>query len=579
MRKKNKLMIAITIVFALAVAGVVLGYLYMETDIFKSNKELFFKYLSQHIEKVDQISELKTLDIYNQLKNENRYVSNTKIGTTHSEGGEISNPLNNLTANLDIQKDNEQQYTYIDGQILYENEESLEAELIKEQDIYGVRFTDAVKQFVSVKKDENTELVAEDIGIDGKELQLIIDTVDETGINISLEKIKTLKDRYLNIITQELLKGEFQKQKDAMITYNNVSTETNAYSVSLTGEQLKNVIVQILNNVKEDAEILDIVQRFVDKSIAIENINGLINSISEKQMSILKITVYENKEKTIRTVIEVADNKIVIENENEKTKINVSNINHEQVEEYLFEINKQTLENQENIEIKVNIIKGEENYLIQLISEMKKENDNIKLKTELSYKQEITTISLLIENETKVGESFEKIQTLSSENNIIISPLEQERRKSLIKVLNEIIPQKINERISVLQEKLGIVQNGENQISSEDVNDENNTNQIEVNKFNSKFEFYTGDEVTAENIKSLLNVVQNNLLNYETIQAENSTEDDVKETLKLIIEKDKVNEEAVNQIKEKINDREKYKVSIVYKEGNGIIDYITITQI
>ena len=39
---------------------------------------------------------------------------------------------------------------------LFEDEKYLEAEVLKEQGVYGIRFTDAVKQFVSVKNDEVT---------------------------------------------------------------------------------------------------------------------------------------------------------------------------------------------------------------------------------------------------------------------------------------------------------------------------------------------------------------------------------------------------------------------------------------
>ena len=578
MGKKNKLVIVIIIVLALAVAGAVFAYLFFETDMFKSKQELFFKYISQDIEVLNEVADLKTFDVYNKLKNEEKYESNTKLKITHSEGGEISNPLNDLSAKLNVQKDNEQQYTYIDGQILYKDEEYLEAELIKEQDIYGIRFTDAVKQFVSIKKDENTKLVSDDIGIDVKVLKMIIDTIDETQVNISKEKINTLRDKYLNIITQELMKGTFQKQKKAMITFNDVATETNAYTVSLTSEQLRNMILQILNNIKEDDEIVSILQDVVDKTIVIEKIDELINNLTEDiQISSLKITVYENKQKTIRTVMEISDNRIVIEKENGNIEIKVSNINNEQVEEYQFEISKQTLESQENIEVKANIINGEEQFSINLLSEMQQVPEHTNLKLQFSYVQDITTITLLIENQIKVGTGIEKTQTLSSENNIIISSLEQERRKSLIQVLNEIIPQKINERIDLLKEKLGITQS--NNQDNQEMNNEDNTSQIEINKFNSKFEFYTGDEVSAENVNALLDVIQNNLLNYEKIQVPDSSEENSKETFKFIIEKDKVNEEAINQIRDKIDDDKKYKVSIVYKEGNGIIDYITITQI
>ena len=55
-------------------------------------------------------------------------------------------------------------------------------------------------------EDENTELVAEDIGIDGKELQLIIDTVDESVIEYIALSIMALKLTLPENITSKLPK-------------------------------------------------------------------------------------------------------------------------------------------------------------------------------------------------------------------------------------------------------------------------------------------------------------------------------------------------------------------------------------
>ena len=67
------------------------------------------------------------------------------------------------------------------------------------------------------------------------------------------------------------------------------------------------------------------------------------------------------------------------------------------------------------------------------------------------------------------------------------------------------------------------------------------------------------------------------MANYEITS--NEEQENVSHTIKLIVEKDKVNEEAISQILDKINDDKKYKVSIVYKSDNGLIDYIIINEL
>ena len=68
MKGKKILVIVIIIVAVLAVAGTVFGYLFLKTDLLKSNKELFAKYVNQNFDSFKEISNLKIIYI--------RYVAN-----------------------------------------------------------------------------------------------------------------------------------------------------------------------------------------------------------------------------------------------------------------------------------------------------------------------------------------------------------------------------------------------------------------------------------------------------------------------------------------------------------------------
>ena len=108
--------------------------------------------------------------------------------------------------------------------------------------------------------------------------------------------------------------------------------------------------------------------------------------------------------------------------------------------------------------------------------------------------------------------------------------------------------------------------------------------QIDINKFNAKFEFFSGDEVSSENVKKLIDVVKDNLGSYEIkqLETEENTNNDpskIKYSFRLNIERNKQNQDGANQILEKIFEKKKYKVSIFYKEQNKLIDYITIEDV
>ena len=583
MKSKRILIITLIIILVLAVAGTVFTYLFLTTDTFKSDKELFAKYISQNSETLEKFTDLQTKKVYEGLKDEEKYESDTEIKATYSEGGEVSNPINNLSAKINVQKDKSEDYFYADGQISYGDEKYLEAEAIKDQEAYGIRFTDIVKQFVTVKNDSKLSEVAKDLGTDSVTLEKIMDVIDgkenATEEIISKEDVQKIKDKYMNIITNAISNGTFSSNKDAKITYNNNTVSAKAYTVSLTSEQVEGMIVEILNNLKEEDKIGE---KYQDK------INDIISNITdEKEIPAVKITVYEQNKKTIRTAIEITSlAKITVENTDEnnelKTKIQISGISTETTEEYNIEITKKTDENQENVEAVLSVTNGDDTYQAGISNTLKNSDSEIQIKTIFEYKKDILTAALNLNNNIILGDGFEKKQTLSN-NNYVLNDATAESRQKVITQLKQVVPEKMTTRMGLLMEAIGLKQNN----VTETEKPESEMTQVDINKFNAKFEFFTGDEVTPENVKTLIGIAKENLGSYEINIVEDSQNsgntattdpEKIKYSIKLKIEKGKTNEDGTNQILAKISDKKKYKVSIFYKEQNNMIDYITIDE-
>lgn len=583
MKSKKILIITLIIILVLAVAGTVFAYLFIATDIFKGDKELFAKYISQNSETLEKFTDLQTKKVYEGLKDEEKYESDTEIKATYSEGGEVSNPINNLSAKINVQKDKSEDYFYADGQISYGDEKYLEAEAIKDQEAYGIRFTDIVKQFVTVKNDSKLGEVAKDLGTDSVTLEKIMDVIDgkenATEEIISKEDVQKIKDKYMNIITNAISNGTFSSNKDAKITYNNNTVSAKAYTVSLTSEQVEGMIVEILNNLKEEDKIGE---KYQDK------INDIISNITdEKEIPAVKITVYEQNKKTIRTAIEITSlAKITVENTDEnnelKTKIQISCISTETTEEYNIEITKKTEENQENVEAVLSVTNGDDTYQAGISNTLKNSDSEIQIKTIFEYKKDILTAALNLNNNIILGDSFEKKQTLAN-NNYVLNDAPAESRQKVITQLKQVVPEKMTTRMGLLMEAIGLKQNN----VTETEKPESEMTQVDINKFNAKFEFFTGDEVTPENVKTLIGIAKENLGSYEINIVEDSQNsgntattdpEKIKYSIKLKIEKGKTNEDGTNQILAKISDKKKYKVSIFYKEQNNMIDYITIDE-
>ena len=271
MKSKKRLVIAIIIILilVLAIAGAVFAYVYIKTDTFRTDQELFAKYISQNAETLQKFSDSQTIKQYDNLRNVEKFESNTKIKTTYSEGGEVSNAINNLYGTIVMQKDATDDYFYADGQVILDEQKYLESEIIKDKDVYGVRFTDVVKQFITVRDDNKFNDVASDIGIDSAKLEKIMNgidgTVKATDAIATEDETVTLKNKYMQLVIDTIKQGKFASNKKAVITYNNNTINTKAYSVSLTSEQVENLLVQILNNLKTEDTILNNLQTSKEK--------------------------------------------------------------------------------------------------------------------------------------------------------------------------------------------------------------------------------------------------------------------------------------------------------------------------
>ena len=110
-RKKRIATIVIVISFVIILLCAVLIYLLTATDVFKSDKELFGKYLfktSENIENFFENYEQEELTKYtSQMKAKINYTAD--MNTTAEDN---QNNLNNIILNVDSQVDKESNYDY-----------------------------------------------------------------------------------------------------------------------------------------------------------------------------------------------------------------------------------------------------------------------------------------------------------------------------------------------------------------------------------------------------------------------------------------------------------------------------------
>ena len=327
MRGKKIGIIIIIILIVLILAGI-FTYLFIATNIFKSKQQLFYEYTAKAIEQIEQMADSKTLENYKKEMNNNNFETNTTVDFKYSEGGEVSSGYNNLNINIKTQKENE--YNYKNAQILFGDKSIVQVEGIQENNLYGIRFTNIFNQFVTLKNGKNIE----GLSLTDENLGMIKDIIEDNeefynGILFTKQDYQELKEKYMQIIVEALNTGTFYKQSKSVITVNSQTVKTTAYSCQISGLQVQNLVIKLLNTLKNDDIIVEKVKKLLNDSKKYEDyVEELLRNAEDTEYSDMKVTIYEQNENIIRTAISIGTDSIIIEGSKNNTQ-NILKVQHE----------------------------------------------------------------------------------------------------------------------------------------------------------------------------------------------------------------------------------------------------------
>ena len=282
-RKKRRTLIVVIIAVILLIIAVACVLLYVNTDMFKSSQTLFLKYTGKGIENLGTITQVISNEYDEQLET-NPYTSNTQVKVNYIENlgttaESTENSINSLQLTIDGQTNKQEQYDYKNIKLLKDNNQEMRVEYIQENNNYGLRFSDLFNQFAMIEN-SNLKNLYKNMGYTDEEVANIPDSISINenlfnDINFSSEEIETLKEKYLNVITQNISKDNFSKLSNQNITINNQSYIADGYALTLTKEQLNNMYVNLLETLKQDEIILG----------KIDNLQNKINTINLYQQN------------------------------------------------------------------------------------------------------------------------------------------------------------------------------------------------------------------------------------------------------------------------------------------------------
>lgn len=591
-KKRIAILVTVAILIILIIIGI-LGYLYLKTDVFKTKEMLFAKYLTQNFEKISILENESEEEIKTQLDN-NKYTSQI-IGTL--EYTENENNINNVKIKVDSNIDNINNYDYKDISIEDENNKLLGFEYLKQDETYGIRLND-IQQFVSIEKNKENNNTDETKIYTIEELTSKIDT--NSIFDFTEEEKQELANTYLKIIKSNITSDKYYKQPNALITVNNKSVQTNAYYIKLTIEEYNNLIIKMLEQIKKDEIILsridliedEIKQKYSEYQQEESLRTKFVNYISKKIETIqnnnigneeVRVTVYENNMKTVRTAIEKSTEKINIDMYNENSIKIDKNILTDNTKEQILKIekaNNNTLIEYEELQDNETLKDIQVNYQQEI------GNYNIIKNLELSVSNGEYKGTLTIEDNIEIVDEFENQITLETDN-IKLDDLQQTQRDLIKQILNENYKSQLSNLNSVVTledyktmlENLGLIQK-----SSIEIPDNGEVTDIERKRFNSQFDFFATENLTYENIVQLVETAKNNFEDMRILTKDNSIEEldedklnsqqeskEYKENISellIYIKQNSTNSERQEQILNYLeNNRDnKYDVSINYDE-------------
>ena len=525
-QKKNKgLLIAIIVLLLIIIllAGVI-AYLYFFTDIFKSNKQLFFKYTSQIVQIEDGFVDNQLVQYFQK-----------KGSTSYENNGEITFEVSAPNAEEDLKLANDFNITF-SGKSDPNNSKAEKEISMNYSDSVNVPLTYRIANNITGIQTPylGSSIVANRNDEEFSELEDINTLIKLQNIEISNEEIINLKTTYFDNILNTLEDSKFSTLTEGNLT---------GYRLTLTGEELKNLLVQILNALKTDTntthklnEILDGVG--ADVQLDEDSIDDIVENINDWEFNDdVDITVYATSGNLTKIEVGVSGNTLTVTKEGNNQEATYT-ISVDTTEEYVGAVctAKYSGLNSDSIT---------ENFEITLEEPSE----------EKSYKYVLT-------NNVQFMDSVE-IEDLTEENAVILNDEDSEYVSNLINIIQE----RMVEVNRAQMEELGVTENDnpiQDLLPSFLKNSQMTTevDEASVNAFNQKFELYQSTNTKGATVKGLLTTIQNN----------NETEGNNQiEEINFDGEEYEVTEQNITYLKSSINVDDNYRVEFEKDSNTGLI--------
>ena len=444
-KKKGKGLFVIFFILLIMLIGLLGSYWYLTKDSV-SSKELFV----QNISKLN-VNKLLNNEIYTNLltkmQTQSSEVTSSVNFTTDIENEELNDiDVTKFKLNLSNSNDVTSQKNYSEAILNYSGNEIFKASLISSENEIALASNEIMNQYVGVHKDKIKDILGIDIDFDK-----IDELKNAENINFSEEELNENIEKYFKLMLENIPEENFSVQENIAIENATEDIAVTNYSVSLNQEELENVLVTALENIKEDKDLIKKLTNSSKKETSTEETLEITPSANEQDTensqnneqtgNVETITPEESSEPEIPVIQIIAVGTISVmqeeteepeETDNEESLVETEDVNvtTETIEDETNEISTEDINNENAVESEENVDSDSEELKIiettdieDLINQDKKLEDQIinlilGKKLDLTEDEFVTLIDELIEKVKKISGNGIKLNVYTSEENI-----------------------------------------------------------------------------------------------------------------------------------------------------------------
>ena len=559
---KNKgLKIAIIIVIIILALIITFGCLYFFTDLFKSNKELFFKYTAQIVQQEDGFIG-DGLKQYLDKKQNTPYEDNGNIDFDISlpDLGQNDDVLDNFNISFSgkINKPNAKNEQNIT--LNYSNDVNFPFYYRKSNDMQGIQSEYIGTKYIAIRDGQELQ------GADNVDLSFVDTVASLQNLQIPYDQIQNLKTTYFDNIINQIENGKFSK----------ISEENKVgYRLSLTGDELKNILTQILETLKDDENTIDQLNALLglqqsSSKIRTTDIDNLIEDLNNAEVGEIEITVYKSN-----------------------GKVSGLEIKQESLE---LSLERTESEGQETYNATINLLNNtDKNLNVGLVARFNGLNsNNINESYEISVQgknqNEDLNYKYTINNSVQFTEAVD-IEDFSAQNAVILNDQDEEYVSGLLNAIQDrliAVNQNQMEQLGATAEQNPLYFVLPTQILSDvlGIQSNNQLSEVEATEFNEKFYLYEGTSQRGVTVRGLLSTIALNN-GYEDSSSEGDEPEENENNrnnnpqiteIHFDGEEYEVSEQNITLIKDMIETETLYRVEFELDSNTGLIYRVVINK-